>query len=66
MSGQPGEDKLPHPRISEHVSSGKHHAREMDKHDHPAGTNTTHMLITVRARTSAFVPPIRFATLSVE
>lgn len=37
MSGQPGEDKLPHPRISEHVSSGEHHAREMDKHDHPAG-----------------------------
>ena len=37
MSGQPGEDKLDHPRISEHLSSGEHHARETDKHGHSAG-----------------------------
>ena len=37
MSGQPGEDKLYRQRISEHLSSGGHHARETDKHDHSAG-----------------------------
>ncbi|CAN0639705.1 heavy metal translocating P-type ATPase [Burkholderia cepacia] len=34
MSGQSGEDKLYHPRISEHGASDESHARETDKHAH--------------------------------
>lgn len=34
MSGQPGEDRLYHQRISEHGASDESHAHETDKHAH--------------------------------